>query len=233
MSIAVGNAVSPVFQNINPVSFSPFDISGLEVWLDADDSSTINFPTGWNDKSGNGNNALVVDVVPTIASGQINGKDAIEFVYGSNDYLQTAAFASELSQPNTIFIIGYTSAVGSINIILDGIVSTKRHLVAYLGGTNTLRIQSNTSLDFSGTWDIPNILTAIFNSPTSTLYQNSVSLGSGVTGTQGLTGLTIGNNYIGSNNFGGWIGEILVYNSLLSSSERLQVEDYLTVKWGI
>ena len=40
------------------VSFLPTDISGLSLWLDADDATTITIATGvsqWDDKSGVGN----------------------------------------------------------------------------------------------------------------------------------------------------------------------------------
>ena len=34
-------------------------------------------------------------------------------------------------------------------------------------------------------------------------------------------------------NFIGWLGEILVFNTALGNKERLQVEQYLLTKWKI
>ena len=43
----------------------------------------------------------------------------------------------------------------------------------------------------------------------------------------------IGTNEISANNLDGVIGEIIIYNSILTTLEREDVEAYLSQKWGI
>ena len=48
------------WNSINSISVSPLDLAGLQLWLDATDSSTVTVATGvsqWDDKSGNNYNA--------------------------------------------------------------------------------------------------------------------------------------------------------------------------------
>ena len=84
--------------------FSPSEISGMKLWLDAADSSTIshssNAVSQWNDKSGNGRHATILLGSPTLNSTSgPNNKPVIEIRRaGGNDALSiggTAFFAKE------------------------------------------------------------------------------------------------------------------------------------------
>ena len=71
-------------------TFSPAAQSGLKLWLDASDSSTVshtsNAVTHWDDKSGNGNTMSAFDSPSTGTRGH-NGKNVIDF--DGNDYFQS------------------------------------------------------------------------------------------------------------------------------------------------
>jgi hypothetical protein len=62
---------------VQPADFAPTDITGLTVWLDAQDESTIDLVTGdvqeWRDKSGNANHATAATagVRPTYVEGPL------------------------------------------------------------------------------------------------------------------------------------------------------------------
>lgn len=92
---------------LNPYRFSavsgflPTDISGLHLWLDADDSSTLldnttgGSPVGdggniarWNDKATNNNYCLQSNIIKQLTKqeGVVNGRDAIE-CDGTDKYL--------------------------------------------------------------------------------------------------------------------------------------------------
>src|SRR4051812_34337979 len=64
-------------------SFSPTDLSGLVLWLDANDSGTItkdgsNNVSQWNDKSGNSNNATSSgSASPVYSATGLNSKPAL------------------------------------------------------------------------------------------------------------------------------------------------------------
>jgi hypothetical protein len=88
--------------------------------------------------------------------------------------------------------------------------------------TSTLTASSNTVLGYS------------LNSSNSFFYFNGTAgpTGTGFSGLPSESTLYIG--YSGSGQFlGGTISEILIYDKVLTNSERQQVERYLMTKWGI
>jgi hypothetical protein len=47
-----------------------------------------------------------------------------------------------------------------------------------------------------------------------------------------FTGLCVGGGFTGQT-WRGYIGEVIIYDSVLSSTDRVIVENYLKSKWGI
>lgn len=123
----------------------------------------------------------------------LNGKPAVQGD-GVDDFLQTAAWSSALTQPSSVVVVGSVSAEDNLT---DGITSTNRHLVKEILGTDW-RIFAGTSVD-GGTSDTdPHLFAAVFNGASSTLDVDGVEVVSGNAGAQTLTGLTIGSNYNGT-----------------------------------
>ena len=107
--------------------FLPTDIAGLQLWLDANDASTLfqdaakTTPAGngdvvgaWGDKSGQGNDATQTTTAakPTVQFNVLNGKSVLRFD-GTDDFLSTGAFAGgSLSQPTTFFLVEKISSLG-------------------------------------------------------------------------------------------------------------------------
>jgi hypothetical protein len=98
-------AYSTASSAVTPVAFSPSFISGLQLWLDASDASTLyNATSGgslvaadggvarWEDKSGNGRHATQATSGsrPLRRAAGVNGLGALEFD-GTNDWLSTSA----------------------------------------------------------------------------------------------------------------------------------------------
>ncbi len=81
------------------------------------------------------------------------------------------------------------------------------------------------------------MLTAVKNANNISLYLNGNRRASSTTsnstisdnnfGNAGIMRIRVGENFIG------WLGEILVFNTALGNKERLQVEQYLLTKWKI
>lgn len=101
MHISLG--ISPTIpMGVAVPAFTPASISGLQLWLDASDSSTLfqnsngttaaaadGDPVGyWADKSGNGRNVIQTDGTgkPALRTSALNGKSVLSFD-GTNDYL--------------------------------------------------------------------------------------------------------------------------------------------------
>jgi len=223
-------------------AFSSNKLDDLSLWLEASDISTIinsgGFVSGWKDKSKNGNNVAQTTGAnqPTTGIETINGVNALKFD-GINDFLLRATFTGgALSQPNTIFVVweqlGNASGLGKL---IDGGIGTNRHV---------LQVDANEGWQvFAGLvviiavavpQDIPFIRSVFFNTTSSEGYLNgTLEFTGGDVGPQSLNGLTIGARFDGTGLFEKKVGEIIIYNRLLSTPERTTVERYLSSKWGI
>ena len=219
---------------------SPLTIPGCQLWFDAADTSSMTFSgstiTQWNDKSGNGRNA-------TIASGRIGAVystalNAVNFATSNTGYI-TNYSASPTNE--TVFVVFNNSSPTNYNFILIGGVSGARSLAA--GFTNTgsgtvgnLNTQVAWLVSTGGyTLGTTALVTSQFTTST-----NSISLNGGTAATGGAPGFTAGRvTYLGVDAtnpifyYVGYAMEILFYNSILTTSQRQQVEGYLAKKWGI
>ena len=110
-------------------AFSPKKIAGLNLWLDAQDGSTMfDADTGgspvaadggvgrWVDKSGTSRSVVqsIANNRPLLKTGIINGKSVLRFD-GSNDILIPAASGSDFDFPYSLFVVYQSSdAAGTL-----------------------------------------------------------------------------------------------------------------------
>ena len=98
--------------------FSPADVSGLTLWLDASEGITkdgSNLVSQWDDQSGNSNNVVQATTAnkPTWVDSTLNGLPVIRFD-GSNDDLSKSTFAGgAISQAFYIFVVIKPAVGGS------------------------------------------------------------------------------------------------------------------------
>ncbi len=233
------------------VCIAPSAIAGLILWLDATDSSTVINSGGavsaWNDKSSGGNNLTqgTPGAEPTTGTQTINGLNVLSFDGG--DYLAT--INTPLPDGGyTVFVV----AQHGVNGVNDAIIAQR------FGG-NGLRLQ----LDFSpsnnirhiirddaavangstsaGTFgvDVEAIITAIsLANRSSNLYINGsspVSVNNSLGVTAAGDGFAVGSILAGSLSLGlvGEVGEIIAYNTALSTADHNIIGAYLSDKWGI
>ena len=99
----VQSTSAPVVVTVTGAAVTTPPTSGLGFWLSADDGVSADSQGviyGWNDKSGNGNNAWVGRGAPTLVNSSINGKPAVHFVsqdYFEITYAPTLAFAGDVA----------------------------------------------------------------------------------------------------------------------------------------
>jgi len=236
--------------------FSPQSIPGLQLWLDAADTTSITGTspvTAWRDKSGNGNNATATGS-PALTQNAINGVQAISTAVGT--YFRGSVPISGTTL--TCF------AVATTNVTLPNLRNPRRdqRLVSLANGTNpdyasngliALFNQDNTSTiaafdypNFLGrpsnpiVKDIPFLAVTHFNGTTASLWFNgsagtvptsaySTSFSITKYGIGEQAGVVSPNN----ENWSGFFGEIILFNTALTTSERQQVEGYLAAKWGL
>ena len=221
----------PVFQR----TFQPVDIPGCSLWLDGADTSSLTLSgsnvTAWNDKSGNGYNATTGQNSPTfITSGGIsfNGTQLFSL---SAPYSQTAStfflvgkanagsgqqyFFNFDSTNNGISVIGNGEASGYIDLYSNPVAWGR---LSTTGSTNIFLVSESHVLNgnYIGLLNGSQIVNSTYNAGAAT---SITCLGSP------YNYGTVGGNVS--------IYEFILFNSVLSSSQRQQVESYLAWKWGL
>ncbi len=214
---------------------NPDDFAGLEFWFDGKDASTFslngNKVIQWDDKSGNGRHVSnAVDVTrPTWNA--VTGR--VTFTAANSTFLQSAAFASALSQPNTIFVVyKITGNLADSEIIFDGVTGVGRNVFWIHGGD--FRIYGGATLIDGATNANDNIHVACFNGVSSEYWINGVSVLAGNVGADPLDGITLGTlNSFGMQFADAELMEVFGYNRVMTTSERQSLELYVTDKWGL
>jgi hypothetical protein len=225
------------------LAFRPNVIAGLQLWLDAADSSTITVSTGvseWRDKSTTGSawTQTTGNSQPLTGAQTINGRNVIVFD-GSNDWLESVAPLST-SMPLTFFIVqqivtktnfgmSYTSGV------TDGFDIRQESTAGRLSirTTSTQSYLDGASVDRTGIVDVVGM-----RFPTGLTVnngrRNGVSLAFSASTTKpALTGThSIGSRGGASFYANVRIGEIIAFNTLLSDADFILVQSYLMQKWG-
>ena len=203
----------------------PLDV-GLSYWLDATDTSKLTFAnttnvTVWADSAADGVNFTQGTPAnqPVYVTNAINGLPVVRF----NGTTQKMV-ASKTANAQTVFIVNTSRST----VNGDGIWGQN-------GQDYGIRVGSSTSWQFPG-----NVNDLPFNG--GQMYINGVSNNTFAASTPHLlttvsatlrTGWTtaIGQYYQTSRWYNGDIGELLVYNSILSTNDRKAVEGYLMYKW--
>lgn len=245
-------------QSASATAFSPADITGLALWLDASDAATLtldgsNNVSQWNDKSGNGNHGAqsTTTARPSI-TGSINGRSALAFD-GIDDSFSVANSATiDLGPTMSVFIVHKLSSASS---------AARQTLIQFSNGsTASPSIEAAGTLPPSGgnansyvlirpgvviATSAANSLTTsgvvssfhIENSANCSIRINSTEVAFAASAGMTLTGSgsakLIGMRGSPAQNYSGAMGEIIVFNKRLSAEETTQIESYLISKWGI
>jgi hypothetical protein len=212
------------------------EIENLVLWLDASslELNDNDLVSSWTDLSDNNYHATQSEDgnKPTYKTNILNEKPTIRF--NGEQYLQTTEFNNSLEQPNTAFVV-FSAEPNTGYILFDGITDGNRFAFGSSSSeTNTISIFAGTSL-VSGE-SLPQdwaIWTGIYNTTDSKIIKNGLLKNTGNIGSQNLTGLTIGSRFNLIRFLIGDISEILLYNSALSDSNRLLVENYLSQKYAL
>lgn len=233
--------------------FSPTDIAGLDLWLDASDAATIDAPSGvseWRDKSGNSNDLLqgTVGRRPSTGTRTQGGLNVIDF-----DNAQMAVASGQIINNGPATIIGVWQNDGDApnqTILLSERSSAGLEL-NYTSTTNLGQMQF--FYDTNGTNLTANTVTTGLSNPgVSVVSFDGGQLASGINfyaegSAVSILSSTDSNvplpnadgdfklgRFSGSGkNFNGMVAELLIYNSVLSTSDRSKAESYLSSKWGI
>jgi Concanavalin A-like lectin/glucanases superfamily len=225
--------------------FLPTAVNGLVLWLDANDPSSVigtNPITQWTDKSGLGNSALP-------GAGPIYTADAQSrrcMTFTGTQWLESACTVP--TSTHSLFAVYAPTYINGSN----GSGGT------YGGNSSLFRFQVSNYIVFPyyATGDkgyISNYGTAVtlpentaaatatlinanIAATTQFVYKNGTQQSSGTYTLTAATSpsLTIGRYTPGQNeNYQGFVYEMLVFNTTLSTPDRVLIEGYLANKWNI
>ena len=252
----LGMNLPPTHPYSSVIPILPTQIPGCQLWLDAADTSTItgtSSVTAWADKSGNGNTATSSGTAnPVLTQNLINGVQGISFPNtgtspnpkyffdGPISLTGTSITSFVVCVPSSVTVtaaspprilslaaagaVDYTSALYFVALYQ---YLTSFAVYRYSGG-NIATVAANT----------PYVMTTVATPGNLAGYQNGVGptniTASIPSGNFSVSRFRIANEFNPATSlFNGNIGEVIVFNTALSTSQRQQIESYLGRKWGI
>ncbi len=241
-------AASTKKDNPTPTPEAPPEVSGLELWLDANDETTIthvaNSISQWDDRSGNSNNvtAPLAANEPTLTPNGYGARNTVSFD-GTDDYMTVSLPAksemtvivvfkyNQLNQASGDFDYLYSHGSGSANNMASisrySAGSRADEYYCYDGGVvlNGPVLTGQVFQTFTQRFNSTATFHELFiDGVSQTVTDNNVAFS--LTGTFDLGRYLAGNHYLD-----GEIAEIIVYDNAISEQDRIDVESYLTTKW--
>lgn len=218
--------------------FSPSDIFGLKLWLEADslvlsDGDPV---STWADQSGTSNDATAsLTLRPLYKTNQINTTLPVVRFDGVNDVM---TYPNDPGQPTSTFVVGRINDTPAnqqtyATFVISSPATAGLRLCATLGTTDWGSYSN--AADFGAGEVLTNgqfyLLELTASASESKLYRGGTLKGTSAFGIYGSTNT----NKIGAdiNFLKGDIAAILIYDSVLTSGQRASVELYLTNKYGL
>ena len=217
---------------------SPLDIAGCALWLDGADSSAASMTLdgtsldAWKDKSGNGRDFTAAGAArPTLTAAGLNGLSVVTL--DGNDQMTNATNIVGLTSVS-MFAVAFNdgSQFGGVISSTAGTDSSPGLLVDQFHFA--CRGLANLSRGTSGSGPI--VATGIVSSGASAVFYGGLQADADAASGSlaAVTTTAIGTYRQTAANFlTGYIAEIIVFNTALSTSDRARVEAYLANKWSI
>lgn len=219
----------------NAQTFSPTNISGIKLWLSSDSVNTSSGKVNtWYDLSGNNNHAIQTD--PTkkpdfiTSINLLNNKPVLRFgKNGNSGDFTTLDFPQINILPNNLTIIVLYKRLGVINA-LDYLISDIGKGMSVGGTSYTNTIIYDGSSVFEADESPLNYSFIEFNNNNAfrngNLFSTAGTIGSMSFNTIGARADALNLFYYGD------IAEIIIYNKILNTIERSQIDLYLNDKYA-
>ena len=229
--------------------FSPRQISGCQLWLDAADPNTLILDgtdvSQWSDKSGTNNHATQTSITNRPVYSPTNKN--LQFVRTSGDYLNLPNGTLPTGNNSYAYFIvcAWNQAIDGLGIIGGGGYGTNNAVFALRSFGVSRQIHHYwwnndlTSGTNAYTVNVTLLVEATYTSGGArATLTNGNQLVTDNPSARAQTNLnnTLGASYITSPTpeyHSGTISEVIVYNASLTQPQREQVEGYLAWKWGL
>lgn len=216
-------------------SFLPNSIANLAIWLDADNSGSVQIGTGvagWNNRiPANAVNFTQVTAnnQPAYQTAQQGGRNAIYFD-GTNDSFAGGNFSSLFPSAASVVVAFRPDGDTEYTLIRTGNNSsfwqypTNRTYIGTFKGTRVNNVA--TTLPTSGN----SIVTITSDSSNYRVYTGATLIHDLAADYSAGTSHALGVNDLGTF-YKGWIYEVLYYSRTLTADERAALIWYLSAKW--
>lgn len=242
-----------------PMPFGgPSSISGLELWLDASDSSTLyDATTGgslvasdgsvarWEDKSGNSRHLTQSSSGnrPQRKTSIQNGKDIVRFDGTDDELIRSSFNLSSATAATLVFVMKYRSSAGFLitggfgtNSSFAGMIMEKNRSTSrfsFVVGSSSL--SSDASFGNTAPDTNCNVLTIVYGSGAATSYINNVEDAS--TSFAGPLNSSSGFCLGGYFGLAGYfsdadICEVAFYDTAITATDRSNLQSYFQTKWA-
>lgn len=229
--------ISSGFSFSQSAAWTPAQLPGLALWLDAADASTITLNgstvSQWNDKSGNNRHASQATAAnqPTRTLNGLGGRTVLTFD-GVNDFLNATFTLTNFS----VGIVGtLTANTATIYYPLGFGNPPSGSAGLSVGGTNfTQKAALNSPSLLTNetvTLNSPYLITAHSQTGNRLISFNGQTPATD-TNSQSISEVRIGQRSDGVWPYAGPIGEIVITNTALSNANRQLLEGYLAWKWS-
>lgn len=239
------------FRDPEPVNFNPLDISGCAIWMDANDNASVNYTDvlevlSWNNKGYLGG-SFDASGIGLVLYGDAT-QNALNTVSFRNTGFLQGNFALNF-QNRSIFVVTRPNSFtdGSANSIFSSDTTNCQELFFLKNGTWTWfegkhpspipEIAFETATDYTGYANLAEFINAtdlsdnwhgingVYIPP---IYESAASYNTS-NASYFLGNIFNNTPYTADIDF----CEIIIYNTALSASDRIQVEYYLQQKWAI
>jgi prepilin-type N-terminal cleavage/methylation domain-containing protein len=216
------------------ISTESIDEEQLTTWHNLEPS---NFLTGNNLTTSASSNVLYeengINGIPTIKMTTSGNMSNTNFVGGPlNTSTVVIVFKPTVTVSTSSLVISDAGASGNST----SSIAIRNNLININAGSSATSSTSTNAASF--TINGKYIVMVYFNGSSSKVFSNDITEvgGSGATlsaGSNVLDGLTIGTNKSGSSGLAADVSEVIVYNRVLTTSERISVMKYLSQKYKI
>jgi FtsP/CotA-like multicopper oxidase with cupredoxin domain len=247
-----GFSVSAAPSVLPQAAFAPTSIANLAAWFDATNTATItrtgNSVSAWSDASGHKNTLkqATASLEPAYTAAGIDNLGSLKFsgapyLIGSN-----GSFSTSLFDASTVFVVSNQSnATQTSSVAWSGKYLADPHWSLRLSASGVSQFDfNNKEAGRLTSGDVPNgpALWTALGSVSSGLQQlrkdgkvlsSSTGPGADVTGNYPFVVGAAAGFGKSSYAYSGQLGEVVVYNRLLTPAEEASVEGYLACKWGL
>jgi hypothetical protein len=225
--------------------FSPPAIPGCVLWLDATDSNTFTLSAGnvtaWRDKSGNGANGTANTPIVYNANGLGTGYPALTFT-GTQWVSGAVSVTVNTMTIFNVFSMNSTSPFAARVLSLAATETNDFNNNSYVGilrqsSTNMGPYRNGTYTQAVTPYSTRLMNTTYFDGTNQYTATNAGTVTSNASsGAFAISAYRVANSTSSTDPNGplnGFVGEVIVYDRMLTTAQRQAVEGYLAFRWGL